>query len=84
MLRWSRGRSSSAREGGYRKGLGDVLKAHGDKVTGEFTSIDAVAAEVHCDDLAALARMSATASVSVNAPMEPHGESARKSSSLGE
>ena len=65
---------------GYRKGLGDVLKAHGDKVTGEFTSIDAVAAEVHCDDLAALARMSATASVSVNAPMEPHGESARKSS----
>ena len=77
MLRWSPRGHHPARAG-YRKGLGDALKAHGDKVTGEFTSIDAVAAEVHCDDLAALARMSATASVSVNAPMEPHGESQEK------
>jgi hypothetical protein len=43
---------------GYRQGLGDALKAHGDKVTAEFTSIDAVTAEVHCDDIAALAEMS--------------------------
>ena len=59
---------------GYRKGLRDALKAHGDSVTAELSSIDAIAAKVHCDDLIALAGMSATASVSVNARMEPHDE----------
>src|SRR5687768_17885075 len=57
---------------GYRKGMGDSLKAHGDKVTAEFKSIDAVAAEVHCDDLDELAKMSATTSVSIDGDVETH------------
>ncbi len=57
---------------GYRKGMGDALKAHGDKVKGEFKSIDAVAAEVHCDDLGALANMSETTSISIDGPMDTH------------
>ena len=59
-------------ESGYRKGMGDSLKAHGDKVKAEFKSIDAVAAEVHCDDLEALAAMSQTKSVSVDSKVETH------------
>lgn len=59
---------------GYRKELGDSLKTHGGKVKGEFRSIDALAAEVDCDDLADLASMSAITRLSIDAPMEPHGE----------
>ena len=40
---------------GYRQALRDSLAAHGDVVKGEFPALDAVAADVHCDDLAALA-----------------------------
>ena len=57
---------------GYRKGMGDSLKAHGDKVKAEFKSIDAVAAEVHCDDLEALAAMSETVSVSIDGDVDTH------------
>src|SRR5688572_9206211 len=57
---------------GYRKGMGDSLKAHGDKVTAEFKSIDAVAAEVHCDDLEALAAMSETTSVAIDGEVDTH------------
>jgi hypothetical protein len=64
---------------GYRSGMGDSLKAHGDTVKAEFKSIDAVAAEVHCDDLDVLANMSELRSVSIDGPMEAHGRS-RKSS----
>ena len=58
---------------GYRKGMRDSLSAHGDGVNAELKSIDAVAAEVHCDDLPALAAMSAIESVSTDAPMQAHG-----------
>jgi len=54
---------------GYRQGLRDSLAAHGDTVTGEFPRLDAVAADVHCDDLAILAGFVATDSVSVNGPV---------------
>ena len=57
---------------GYRKGMGDSLKAHGDKVTAEFKSINAVAAEVHCDDLEALAAMSETTSVAIDGEVDTH------------
>src|SRR3954471_21527028 len=40
---------------GYRQGLRDVLTHHGDVVNGEFPELEAVAAEVHCEDLATLA-----------------------------
>ena len=57
---------------GYRKGMSDSLKAHGDKVKGEFKSIDAVAAEVHCDDLETLGTMSETLSIATDGPMDAH------------
>src|SRR5688500_406053 len=59
---------------GYRSGTSKSLKAHGDKVKAEFRSINAVAAEVHCDDLIALARMSQTAAVSIDGDVETHAE----------
>ena len=54
---------------GYRQGLRDSLSAHGDVVTGEFPALDAVAADVHCDDLAALAGFDSIDSVSLNGPV---------------
>ena len=58
---------------GYRQGLRDSLAAHGDVVSGEFASIDAVAATVHCDDLEVLASLNATATISYDAPMSATG-----------
>ena len=52
---------------GYRQGLRESLQAHGDSVVGEFVSIDAVAATVHCDDLKVLESFTSTASVSRDA-----------------
>ena len=52
---------------GYRQGLRDSLAAHGDLVRGEFPALDAVAAEVHCDDLTTIASFDSTDSVSINA-----------------
>jgi len=54
---------------GYRQGLRDSLSAHGDVVKGEFPALDAVAADVHCEDLAALAGFDSTESVSLNGPV---------------
>ena len=51
----------------FRGGLRDSLKNHGNQVTGEFASINAVGARVSCDDLQTLAGFGATLSVSVNA-----------------
>ncbi len=51
---------------GYREGLRNSLAAHGDVVKGEFPALDAIAAEVHCDDLVELAGFGSTASVSEN------------------
>jgi serine protease AprX len=64
---------------GYRKGMSDSLRSHGRKVTGEFRSIDAVAAEVNCDDLAALSKMVGTASISTNARIHAHHGSPKPS-----
>ncbi|MCM3882017.1 MAG: hypothetical protein ND807_18070, partial [Vicinamibacterales bacterium] len=54
-------------QAGYRQGVRDTLTQHGDLVQGEFPALDAVAAEVHCDDLATLAGFASVTSVSVNA-----------------
>ena len=54
---------------GYREGLRNSLAAHGDLVKGEFPALDAVAVDVHCDDLAALAAFDSTASISLNGPV---------------
>jgi serine protease AprX len=59
---------------GARKRLGDELNKHGRKVRGEFRSIDSIAATVDCEDLAVLARMSSTLTMSVNGPIEAHGK----------
>src|SRR5688572_24957402 len=64
---------------GFRRGMGDSLRAHGDKVNREFKSIDAVSAEVHCDDLEALAKMSETMSVSIDGPMDAHAVARNRS-----
>jgi len=55
---------------GYRQGMRESLTAHGDGVSAEFTSINAVAAEVHCDDLATLVSFDSTLSVSSNARVD--------------
>ena len=52
---------------GYREGLRDSLKAHGNQPTAEFASINAVAVSVSCGDLQTLAGFDSTLSVSVNA-----------------
>jgi serine protease AprX len=58
--------------GGRQSMRSSMPRSHGNKVTGEFSSIDAVAAEVDCRDLAAVAALSTVASISVNARMDPH------------
>jgi serine protease AprX len=54
---------------GYRQALRDSLAQHGDVVKGEFPSLDAISAEVHCADLTMLAGFDSTISVSLNAPV---------------
>ena len=54
---------------GYREGLRISLTEHGDVVKGEFPGLDAVAAEVHCEDLSTLAGFTSTNSVSLNGPV---------------
>ena len=54
---------------GYRQCLRDSLAAHGDVVKGEFPSLEAIAADVHCEDLATLAGFDSTTSVSLNGPV---------------
>jgi serine protease AprX len=54
-------------EPGYREALQLALTAHGDRVTGEFPAINAIAADIHCDDLVALARFGSIRAVSTNA-----------------
>jgi serine protease AprX len=57
---------------GFRKDLRTSLSRHGNKVTAEFSSIDAVAAEVDCRDLAAVSKLPGAVSISTNAQMEAH------------
>lgn len=52
---------------GSREGLRAALTAHGDTVTGEFPALDAVAADIHCEDLSTLAGFATTRAVSANA-----------------
>jgi len=54
---------------GYRAGLRQSLAQHGDQVSGEFPSINAVGASVACKDLETLASFDTTLSMSVNARM---------------
>ena len=54
---------------GYRQALRDSLQAHGDVVKGEFPSLDAIAAVVHCADLLTLPTFDSVASVSLNGPI---------------
>src|SRR5689334_12015454 len=39
---------------GYRPGLADALSKHGNKVKGEFPSINGISARVSCEDLKTL------------------------------
>jgi len=57
---------------GYREGLRKSLAAHGDVVNGEFPALDAVAAEIHCDDLQTLAAFGSTKSISDNVSINAH------------
>ena len=52
---------------GYREALRQVLAVHGDVVHGEFPAIEAIAATVHCSDLATLAGFGSIRAVSTNA-----------------
>ncbi len=52
---------------GYRQAVRDSLSAHGDRVIGEFPALNAITAEVHCEDLVVLPSSAATTSISVNA-----------------
>jgi serine protease AprX len=52
---------------GYRAGVASSLKAHGNKVASEHPSIEAVSAEVDCDDLRAIERFTSVLSISKNA-----------------
>src|SRR5687767_6386011 len=40
---------------GYREDLRKSLTAHGDVVSSEFPALDAIAADVHCEDVYVLA-----------------------------
>ena len=54
---------------GFRQSLRDSLTAHGDVIKGEFPSLEAITADVHCDDLATIAAFDSTVSVSLNGPV---------------
>jgi serine protease AprX len=57
---------------GYREALRKSLTAHGDVVNGEFPALDAIAADVHCEDVHALAGFESTSSISTNARVHAH------------
>jgi serine protease AprX len=57
---------------GQRESVRRSLTAHGDHVKGEFPGIDALAVEVHCEDLLALVGLGATRSMSNNSPVWAH------------
>src|SRR5919108_4021154 len=50
----------------FRQALRDSLALHGDIVKGEFPAIEAIEADVHCEDLLTLAEFDSTVSVSSN------------------
>jgi len=54
---------------GYREALRTSLALHGDLVKGEFPALDAVSADVHCDDLGTLAAFDSIDSISLNGPV---------------
>lgn len=56
---------------GYRAGLAQALQEHGDLVATEHPSIDAVSAQVHCDDLDTLNAFAEVVSISINAQVLP-------------
>jgi serine protease AprX len=58
---------------GYRGGLAVSLKAHGDRVAAEHPGIDAVAAEMHCDDMATVASFPEVLSISQDAVVNADG-----------
>jgi serine protease AprX len=58
---------------GYRQAVRDSLTAHGDLIKGEFPSLNAIAAVVHCDDLSTLPAFDSVASVSFNGPVAVQG-----------
>jgi serine protease AprX len=66
---------------GMRPLLRTALKKHGDQVLVEHPSIDALTAEVHGEDVAALANDPAVRSVSLDAKVTPTGKADRAPSS---
>jgi serine protease AprX len=60
---------------GAREALRNSLVSQGRRVKGEFPSLDAISADVRCDDLKLLASFGQTASVSDNATVHGHQSS---------
>jgi len=64
---------------GAREALRQSLTSQGRRVKGEFPSLNAIAADVRCEDLKTLAGLGHTASVSDNATVEGHQSSLESS-----
>ena len=58
---------------GYRAGMAQSLRSHGDSVTAEHPSIEAVSAQVHCMDLLTMEGFSSVLSISTDAIVRPDG-----------
>jgi hypothetical protein len=58
---------------GYRSGMALSLRLHGDRIASEHPSIDAVSAEVHCDDLPAIQAFASVLSISKDAVVRADG-----------
>ena len=58
---------------GYRAGMTQSLRSHGDSVTAEHPSIEAVSAQVHCMDLLTMEGFSSVLSISKDAIVRPDG-----------
>ncbi len=63
---------------GYTAGMAASLLQHGDSVTAEHASIDAVSAEVHCADLKTMASFSSVLSISKDAIVRADGAPAAR------
>jgi subtilisin family serine protease len=63
---------------GYRGGLARVLQEHGDKVGSEHPSIDAISADVHCEDIETLGGFDEVLVISLDAPVLAAGQRVSK------
>jgi serine protease AprX len=66
---------------GTRHAISQALKAHGDVVDADYADLNAIAAEIHADDLAALVDSQSVLSVSVDATVRADGRDRRSTRS---